>query len=94
MPMKTHPIAVARGEIRAWLRATSGQAMRVWLSMPDGWTPATQVAKGLPQSSVSTALAVLLAAGAVDTRRIGHSVLYRPRDSFQVYAKALRRGGA
>lgn len=91
MPLLRAPLAVARSEVKDWLRASTGQALKVWLKMPAEWTPATEVARGMKQSSLGTALQLLRAAGAVDTKRRGKVILYRPRDSFQVYAKALRR---
>ena len=91
MAVGTASLAAAREDVRAWLRASGGQALGVWLRMPAKWTPATKVAKGMTQSSLSTALGILRQAGAVETKRRGQVVYYRPMESFQIYAKAIRR---
>jgi hypothetical protein len=80
-----------REEVQAFLRATSGLAWKVYQTMPADWTPATEVLPRLKQSSRSTALGVLRRAGAVETKRQGKVVLYRPKPHFYVRALANRQ---
>lgn len=82
-----------REEVRAFLRATSGLAWQVYQTMPGDWTPATAILPRLKQSSRSTALQVLRRAGAVETKRNGKAVFYRPKPHFYVRALASRIEG-
>lgn len=76
-----------------FLKATAGTPGAIWRSMPAAWTPATAIATDQPQSIVSTALGHLRRAGAVETRRDGRVILYRPRDTVVLHVQVHRDVG-
>lgn len=84
---------VVRDRARDFLRAIRPSAASIWRSMPRGWTPASHIASDLPQSTVSSALADLRRAGAVESRRRGRHVDYRPNDTVVLHVQVHRDVG-
>lgn len=82
-----------RSKVQTFLWAATDERLGFWREMPDNWTPAGVLVSlaGRPQSTVSTWLTRLRDAGAVESRRIGRSIEYRPCASFDCSISLVRR---
>lgn len=62
----------------------------LWRRMPDGWTMVSNLRDGEEISTLSTRLKRLREAGAVERRKEGREVFYRPRERVRVVLEVRR----
>lgn len=67
-----------------------GHLRDLWRAMPDGWTTVGDLRNGEGLSTLSTRLKRLREAGAVERKKEGREVFYRPRQRVRVVLEVRR----